>query len=392
MKTKLAKLLALCITLFVLFSMVSISLSQILLILAFIVLAICFFRKDIKIGFPPFFWGAIVYCALSILASFFSVNPRISLIDSKDLLLFLIIPIVYMGLRQTKEIQRANLALLASAYVSILYSLFIYAFKAAPGERVQGFMGHYMTQAGVMLLFGALALSLFVFSREKARFIWGLGFFLSVIILILTSTRSAWIGMIIATSVVLFFYKPKTLVIVPLITVLILLLGPREVKNRALSIFSTRSYSNAQRLEYLKAGIQIIKEYPIFGTGPNTVELEFQNPKYGLSEEAKQNVHLHNNILQIAAERGIPTLLAWFVFLVWLFISLARLVPNRDPTLFPLTVAAIAVFLAHFAAGFFEYNFADAEVAALFFYLTAVPFAQARNLGDSGTPDLNKRP
>lgn len=392
MTKKLARLLPLFITLFVLFSMVSISLSQIFLAHAFVVLVILVAKKQIKVSFPPFFWGMIVYCALSILASFFSVNPGVSLIDSKDLLLFLIIPIVYMGLRQTNEIKRANLALLASAYVSIFYSLFTYVFKAAPGERVQGFMGHYMTQAGVILLFGALALSIFIFSRDKARFFWGLGFLLSVLILILTSTRSAWIGMIIATSVILFFFKPKTLIIIPIATALILFLSPKEVKNRALSIFSTRSYSNAQRLEYLNAGIKIIKEYPIFGTGPNTVEMEFQNPKYGLSEEAKQNVHLHNNILQIAAERGIPTLLVWFVFLVWLLISLIKLVPNKDPTLFPLTVAAIAAFLAHFAAGFFEYNFADAEVAALFFYIITIPFAQARNLEKSDTPDLNNSP
>jgi O-antigen ligase len=392
MMKKLSRLLPLFITLFVLFSMVSISLSQIFLALAFAVLVILVAKKQIKVSFPPFFWGMIVYCALSILASFFSVNPGVSLIDAKDLLLFLIIPIVYMGLRQTNEIKRANLALLASAYVSIFYSLFTYLFKAAPGERVQGFMGHYMTQAGVMLLFGALALSIFIFSRDKARFFWGLGFFLSVLILILTSTRSAWIGMIIATSVVLFFFKPKALIFVPIATALILFLSPKEVKNRALSIFSTRSYSNAQRLEYLNAGIKIIKEYPIFGTGPNTVEMEFQNPKYGLSEEAKQNVHLHNNILQIAAERGIPTLLVWFVFIVWLLISLIKFVPNKDPALFPLTVAAIAAFLAHFAAGFFEYNFADAEVASLFFYIMIIPFTQARNLEKSNTPDLNNSP
>ena len=240
MTKKLERLLPFSITLFVLFSLVSISLSQIFIALACVVLIILVAKKRIKISFPAFFWGAVAYCALSILSSFFSVNPGISLVDSKDLLLFLVIPIAYMGLQNTEEIKRANLALLVSAYISIFYCLFTYVFKAAPGERVQGFMGHYMTQAGVILLFGALALSLFIFTRDRSRFLWGLGFFLSVLILILTSTRSAWIGMIIATSVVLFFYKPKTLIFVPLATALILFLSPREVKNRALSIFSTK--------------------------------------------------------------------------------------------------------------------------------------------------------
>lgn len=392
MTTRLERLLPFFITLFLVVSFVSISLSQIFLALAFVVLVILLGKKKLKISFPAFFWGMLAYCGLSIVSSVFSVNPEVSLIDSKDLLLFLIVPLVYMGLRKASDVQRANLALLVSAYISIFYSLYQFIFKAAPGERVQGFMGHYMTLAGVMLLFGAMALSMFIFVRDKTRFFWGLGFLLSVFTLILTSTRSAWIGMIVAASVVLFFYKPKTLIVIPAATALILLISPREVKNRALSIFSTKSYSNAQRLEYIRAGIQIIKKFPLLGTGPDTVEMEFQNPKYGLSDEAKDNVHLHNNILQIGAERGLPTLLVWFAFLVWICISLIELVPNKDPTLFPLAVAAIAVFFAHFAAGLFEYNFADAEIAALFFYMMAVPFAQARNLKKPDIPDPDNRP
>jgi len=69
--------------------------------------------------------------------------------------------------------------------------------------------------------------------------------------------------------------------------------------------------------------------------------------------------------------------------MVWIFVSLCKLTSNRDPVLFPLTVAALAAFLAHFAAGFFEYNFADAEVAVLFLYIITIPFAQARILPNS---------
>lgn len=392
MTTRLERLLPFFITIFLLTALVSISLSQIFLAHALVVLVFLLFKKQIELSTPPFFWGMLAYCGLSLLSAFFSVNPEVSLIDSKDLLLFLIVPLVYMGLQKTSAVKRANAALLVSAIISVAYALFYSFVQAGPGERIQGFMGHYMTLAGVMLLFGAMALSLCIFTRDKIRFFWGLGFLLSVLILILTSTRSAWIGMIIAVSVVLFFFKPKTLIVVPVATALILFLSPKDIKNRALSIFNPKSASNAQRLEYLRAGIKIIKEFPLFGTGPDTVELEFQNPKYGLSEDAKNNVHLHNNILQIGAERGIPTLVAWFAFLAWLFISLAKLIPNKDPTLFPLTVAAVAAFLAHFVAGLFEFNFADAEVAALFFYIMTVPFAQARNLEKLNTADTDNRP
>jgi O-antigen ligase len=357
--------------------MVSISLSQIFLSLSLIFWIVILIREKQKFTFPSFFWPLLVYAALSLVSSFLSVNPEMSLKDSKELLLFLIIPIVYTGFYGEKGLKKANLALLASGYLSCLYSLFIFFFKSPPGGRISGFLGQVMTQGGLLLLFSCMALSMLIFSRDRTRYLWGLGFLLSFVALILTQTRSAWIGLVIAAALILFFYKPKALIIVPLAVGLFYLASPQPIKKRALSIFSLKNY-NKIRIEYMRAGIKIIKDYPLFGTGTNTVEMVFQNPKYGLSAEAKKNVHLHNNILQIGAERGIPTLLVWFTFMVWIFISLFKLLKNKDPTLRPFTVAALAALLALFTAGLFEYNFADSEITALFLYMITIPFSLAR--------------
>jgi O-antigen ligase len=371
-------LLPLVLALFLLFSMVSISLSQIFLTLALIFWIIMLIREKQKFIFPSFFWPLLVYAALSLVSSFLSVNPEVSLKDSKELLLFLIIPIVYTGFTGESVLKKANLALLASAYISCLYTLFYYFFKAAPYEKITGFMGQRMTQAGLLLLFSCLALSMFLFSRDRIRYLWGLGFLLSLAALALTLTRSAWMGLVVASCLILFFYKPRALIIVPLAVGLFYLASPNLIKRRALSIFNPKDPSNTPRIEYMKAGIKIINEFPLFGTGPDTVDMVFQNPKYGLSEEAKNNVHLHNNILQIGAERGIPTLLAWLTFMVWVFISLLKLLKNKDPTLYPFTVAALAGLLAFSIAGLFEYNFADSEITALFLYVITIPFSLAR--------------
>jgi O-antigen ligase len=274
----------------------------------------------------------------------------------------------------------SNLALLASGLVSILFSFFIFLFKYEPGERISGFMGHYMTQAGLLLLFATLALSMLLFSRNKTRYLWGAAFFVSSIALVLTLTRNAWVGLVVAAFVLLLLYKPKFVALLPIVLALAFFVSPKSIKQRAQSVFSLKSYSNAIRIEYLKTGWEIIKEYPLFGTGPDTVDVIFQNPKYDLSEDARNNVHLHNNIIQIAAERGLFTLLAWLAFLIWAFISLMKSAKNRDPSLFPLTAAALAGLLALFAAGFFEYNFGDSEVITLFLYLITIPFAAKRIL------------
>jgi O-antigen ligase len=273
---------------------------------------------------------------------------------------------------------RTTLALLVSGYLSIIYSLGYYAFEAQPGERIQGFMGHYMTQAGLLLLFLCAAMSFFMFSRGKLRWLWLTAIPLAGVCLALTLTRSAWIGFAVAAAFILFLWKPKTLILLPVAAGLVFLLSPQPVKRRALSIFSLESSSNRQRLQYIRAGVRIIKERPIFGTGPDTVDMVFQDPAYGLSVEARRNVHLHNNIIQIAAERGIPTLAAWLAFIIWAFLSLLRLLRNRGSPVFPHATAAAAAMLALFTAGLFEYNFADSEIAVLFLYLLTVPFASSK--------------
>ncbi len=371
-------LLPLFLALYLLFSMVSISLSQIFLSFALICWTVILIWKKQKFVFPSFFWPLIVYVALSLISSFLSVNPEASLKDSKELLLFLIIPIVYTGFSKENVLKKANLALLASAYLSCLYSLFYFFFKASPRERIEGFMGQVMTQGGLLLLFSCMALSMLLFTKDKIRYLWGLGFLLSLFALILTQTRSAWVGLVIATALILFLYKPRALIIIPFAIGLFYIASPQPIKRRALSSFSLTHSSNKYRIEYMRAGIKIIKDYPLFGTGPDTVEIVFQNPKYELSKEAKRFPHLHNNILQTGAERGIPTLLAWLTFMVWAFISLIKLLKNKDPTLYSLTVAALAALLALFTAGLFEYNFADSEITMLFLYIITIPFSLAR--------------
>ena len=371
-------LLAYAIALFLLFSFWSISLSQIFLTCALILWIILLVTKKLKFEIPRFFWPLMIYALLSLISSFRSVNAEVSLIDSKDLLLFLVVPITYLGLREEKNLNHANLALMASVWISIFYSLFSYFFAPPQSQRITGFMGHYMTQAGLLLLFISLALGILFFSRRKLRFLWGATLFFATVILILTQTRSAWIGAVVAASVILFLYKPKTLVLIPIIIGLVFLVSPKNVKQRALSIFSLKGYSNVHRIEYVKAGLKIMKNRPFFGTGPDTVDMEFQLDKYGLSEEAKQNVHLHNNIFQIGAERGIPALLAWLAFLILAVIDLFKLIKDKNSSIYPLAAGALAALAGLFVAGFFEYNFGDSEITTLFLYVLTIPFVAAQ--------------
>lgn len=374
-------LLILTVALAFLFSFISISATESFLTLALISLIILLIRKKVKLAFPAFFWPLLVYAGLSLISSAFSVNPEMSFRDSRDLLLLLIVPIVYMAISRKEDLHLVMGAIFASALASTLYSLWYYLFRADPGERVKGFMGHVMTQAGLLLLFSAFALGMIFFGRGKTRIAWGAGLCLAAVSLVLTLTRSAWIGLAVGLCIILLLWKPKTLVLVPILAALVFFASPQTVKRRALSIFSLRGYSNIERVQYFKAGIKIIGDFPLFGTGPDTVDMVFQNPKYGLGEMAKRNVHLHDNFIQIAAERGIITLAAWLAFVVWAFIELLKLAgrkAGKPPLRDPLAAGALVAFAAFLVAGLFEYNFGDSEVVSLFLLILTLPFIPAR--------------
>ncbi len=357
-----------------LFSLISISLTESFLFLAIVLWAVWLIVEKRHFSAPTFFIPLLTYSALSLVSSAFSVNAAVSFLDCRELVLYLMIPVAYMSLRGLRDVRRANYAVFASAAVSILYTFYREFFNSAPEERIKGFMGHYMTQAGLLAMFASLALAMAIFGKGKVRYLWGAGALVAGAALELTLTRSAWIGVAVAACVLVTIWKPKFVLVVPVLVVIVFFASPAAVKKRALSIFTLQGYSNRMRVEYLLAGARIIRDYPLFGTGPDTVDMVFQNPKYGLSDEAKRNVHLHNTIVQIAAERGLPALAAWLAFVVWVGVLLVKVVRARDPDRLPLAAGGLAVLAVMVVAGLFEYNFGDSEITILFLYLITMPF------------------
>src|SRR5437660_7847967 len=73
----------------------SIAVAQILLAIAVVcwitVLAV---RRE-RFEAPAFFWPLAAYAAVTLVSAAFSLEPRVSFIDCKQLVLFLIVPIVF---------------------------------------------------------------------------------------------------------------------------------------------------------------------------------------------------------------------------------------------------------------------------------------------------------
>ena len=361
----------------------SIAAAQILLTVLLLCWVIGLVRDKSRPKAPTFFLALLAYAGITLVSSAFSLDPLESLVDSRQLLLFLIVPAVYDLARGQRAATVTDVIITvgaaAAAYGIIQYSMLHFD---SLGQRPRGTLGHYMTYSGTLMLVIGVAASRLVFgSRDRA---WSaLVMPALVVALSLTLTRSAWVGACIAVGLLFILKDLRLLGLLPVVVALFFAFAPDSVTNRMVSMFDLRDPTNRDRLAMVRTGGAMVRDYPLTGVGPNMVLRLY--PQYRDPDAVQAiNPHLHNVPLQIAAERGLPALGIWVAFVAFLAFGLFRLFrTERDKTLAAAGMAAIAGMLS---AGFFEYNFGDSEFLMLFLVLVTLPFAAAHRDDAAANP------
>ena len=320
---------------------------------------------------PRFFYPLAVYAALTLVSAAFSDDANASFVDSKQLILFLIVPMVYDLARGTRAPFVVQVIITVGA-VSALYGIFQFGVLQFDnlGRRPQGTLGHYMTYSGVLMLVTCAAAARILFTRDR---IWpSLMMPALLVILGLTFTRSALVGACAGMAFLLLLKDLRLMAVMPVLAALFFVLAPPQVTNRFMSMFDSRDPTRVDRVAMLRVGGRMVKANPLVGVGPTRVGprfREFLDP----NEPDHVNPHLHNVPMQIAAERGLPALAAWLVMIGILAVDMTRRLKIPDTRF--LAASALACVVAMFAAGMAEYNFGDSEFLMLFLVLMTLPYA-----------------
>jgi putative inorganic carbon (HCO3(-)) transporter len=144
-------------------------------------------------------------------------------------------------------------------------------------------------------------------------------------------------------------------------------------------MFNMNDPTVRDRRTMLHIGERMIQAHPLTGVGPNMVQrlyVDFKGSDSVVVDGVTHiNPHLHNDFLQIAAERGLPALALWLWFLVALMRDLWKRFKDGQRE---LAATAMATVVALLTAGLFEYNFGDSEVLMLFLTIITLPAAAAR--------------
>ena len=350
---------------------VSIAAADILLAVAALLWIGLLVRTRERPAVPAMFWPLAAYGAATLVASVLSVDPRISLVDSKQLVLLVIVPLTYRLFRGRRALLATDVIITAGA-LSAAFGIIQYLILNYDnlGRRPQGTLGLYMTYSGLLMLVACAAVARVMFARHHRA--WA-ALVLPALFLALafTFTRSAWVGASVGLAILFLLHDFRLLGLIPIVFAAFVFVAPANLSARVYSTVNLKDPSNADRLAMIKSGWHIIKDDPLTGVGPDMVRVVY--PHYRVPGAVNQmNPHLHNVPLQIAAERGLPALAIWLWFIATLVRDFWRRRTDDQPS---LSNAGLAVIGAMLAAGLFEYNFGDSEFLMLFLVLVTLPYA-----------------
>lgn len=374
-------------------SIVSIFISSVLFGLAILFWLIDSYQKgSFQLCFPPFSVPVLLFSGWALLSIPFSDDPVDGLLYFRQLLrlIYLFLIVTYVSRLALKKAFPWIVALLtASATVGI------YEYLGGKDvhllNRIDGFMSHWMTFSGQMMLVVAVlpGFLLFLLMRDRFRFrgatlLYLLAAVVCATALVLTETRNAWLGALAAILLFLFLISWRWMLAGVISAVMLFALLPVEFQDRFYSGLDTTDTTTQVRIELLKTGGRLIAANPVFGVGPRQVpEAAFANrtddrfPQWAYQ-------HLHNNYVQIAAEMGMPALLFWLAIwavIAWDLFKMRRR-SHKDSFSHSLATMGLCALAAFLVAGMFEYNFGDSEVAILLSFLVVSPYTGENGFGN----------
>ena len=352
----------------------SIAASASLLTITLGLWAVVLINRREPLELPAIFWPLVVYALVTMVSVASSVDPAASFRDSKEVLLFLVVPVVYRLARGRWASTVASVVITVGACTAVLgivqYGILEYDHL---GQRPQGSMGHYMTYSGLLMLVIGLATARLLFETH-ARVWAALVLPALVVALTLTFTRSAWVGACVGVSLLLVLKDFRLLAAGPVLAAAFVVVAPSGITDRAYAMFDLQDPTNRDRFAMARAGARMIQDHPLTGVGPDMVQEVYADySDAGAVNEI--NPHLHNVPLHIAAERGLPALGVWLWFIV---VAVRQLVRGLgQPESRALSAGGLAALASMLAAGMFEYNFGDSEFLMLLLVLLTLPAAAA---------------
>jgi O-antigen ligase len=243
--------------------------------------------------------------------------------------------------------------------------------------RITGFMGHWMTFSGEQLLVWCAAIPAMLALGRR----WLIPLGIIGTALVFSFTRSVWLGAIgglLAVAVLM----PRRILIASVLPVALVGAGASGLIYHRLSMSFQQKQQFAPdsgRLKLWSGGFRMIKAHPLFGVGPERIHTEFPR-YYGGADLPTYYGHLENNIVQLAAERGLLCLAAFLWIVFELYGSFIEMLKTSPPDTRWVVLSAMSALTGFIISGLASYNFGDSEVLLLLLFIVSLPYGVTQSV------------
>lgn len=251
--------------------------------------------------------------------------------------------------------------------------------------RAAGFFGHYTTYAEALQLIGSLALGLLILVPgglfERYRLLLAAVFILLSAALFLTVTRASWAGFAVSAAVIVLVGAGRKVILICVLCAIPVAAGGLYYlqQKRNVAFVDTNDGSTTWRTTVWREGVGVLFSSPrhlAVGIGMDSIKTHWQDWKMFDNGHLPMG-HMHSTPLEFAFERGVPTLIAW---IVWMFLYLRMLwrsFKNGSLTWFErgVLLGCIGGTAGFLAGGLVHYNWGDSEVVMIFYLLMGLSLA-----------------
>ncbi|MBV8845551.1 MAG: O-antigen ligase family protein, partial [Bryobacterales bacterium] len=299
----------------------SVALADTLLASALLLRVLAFCRAR-KMHLPRVFWWWLPWAVLEIFIWLRSPDIRAGLGEIRHLFLiaavFLLIPALESA-PDTVMVWR-GVILVATISSAALIVRFVWRLLFYNGNLDQivylrggGLLHHWMVYATVEILVFAGLIQLWHFYPEDRWWLLPASAIHSVAILV-SLTRMLWICCLLLLAAHFVWTRSQWIWAVPVIPAVIGLVAPKAVRARITDSVQPDYYSNAERLQMLRVGWRMVREKPWTGVGPGRIDGVYTKYLSVGDPVPAYHGHLHNNVVQLAAQFGLPVVTAALVF------------------------------------------------------------------------------
>jgi O-antigen ligase len=358
--------------------LISIAAAETLLAMAFLAAILNRQRPTV---WPGYLIPLCAFMAATVLALLMSPQPEIGMGAVRKFVLFTM-GLLAANLVTSPSRGRISIAvLILVAALTSVYGLvqfgFTYIRFLSTGDladdptvlaRITGFMGHWMTFSGELLLIWCAAVPAMLVLRRR----WMIPLGVVGAAIVLSFTRSVWLGAIGGFVAVALLLPRKLLITVALPISIVAAAASGLIFHRLSLSFQQQDFApDSGRIELLIGGVRMIQAHPLFGVGPERVHTEF--PAFARSLPPYYG-HLENNIVQLAAERGLLCLACFLWFIFQLYADYIGMLKTALPDTRWVVLSALSALTGFLISGFFAYNFGDSEVLLLLLFIISVPY------------------